>query len=510
VSTRRHSPSPATDPPALERPEEISSLFPLLVERSLVGIYLVRDGQFAYANPAMAAIFGYSQEEILALPSILKLVDERDHALVRENLRRRLEGEVRDLHYTFRGRRRDGSLIWAEVLGTRADLAAKPVVIGTILDVSERVDAEREIRESEERFRLIVEGSREVFFYIHDREGRFEYLSPSIREVLGYSPEELVGRSYEEILDEEQPGDVRRLTDRALLEGKRQPPYPTVVRHRDGRRRTLEIVETPLLEDGAVLGMRGFARDITARIEAEEERDRLFEEARAAVRARDEMLAIVSHDLRNPLNTIRMGTTLLLEHEDRRAGNIHALEMIERAVGRMDRLIEDLLDVSQLERGTMTLRQSEVHPREVAEEACQLLARTAEEKSVTLERELPDELPPIHADPERILQVLTNLLGNAIKFTPEGGRITLLAEPEDALLRVTISDTGRGISPDELPHLFDRFWQGSSSGAVGAGLGLAISKGIVEAHGGRIWVESEPGEGSAFHFTVPHAEEDAA
>jgi len=509
VSTRRQSPSPSTDPPALER-AEIASLFPLLVERALVGTYLVRDGRFAYANPAMTGMFGYSQDEILALPTILELVDARDHELVRENLRRRLEGEVRDLHYRFRGRRRDGSLLWAEVLGTRADLAGKPVVIGTILDVSERVAAEREIRESEERFRLIVEGSSEVFFYIHDREGRFEYLSPSIRKVLGYSPEELVGRSYEDILDDEQPGDVRRLTEQALLEGRRQPPYPAVVRHRDGHRCTLEIVETPLLEDGAVHGMRGFARDISSRIEAEEERDRLFEEARSAVRARDEMLAIVSHDLRNPLNTVRMGATLLLEREDRRAGNTQALQMIERAVGRMDRLIEDLLDVSRLERGTMTLRRSEIDPAKVVEEACHLLGRTAEEKSITLEREMHDELPPLYADPERMLQVLTNLLGNAIKFTPEGGRITLLAEHENTRIRMTVSDTGQGIAPDELPHLFDRFWQGSRSGTASAGLGLAISKGIVEAHGGRIWVESRQGAGSAFHFTVPHAEEDAA
>jgi PAS domain S-box-containing protein len=490
-------------PPALPRQGEIGSLFPILVEQSLVGIYLVQDGRFRYVNPRLAELFDYTPAEVLALPSLLALVDERDHHLVHRNLQRRLEGEVRELRYTFRGRRRDGSILLAEVHGSRAEIEGRPAVIGTLLDVTEQREAERRLRESEQRFRLMVEGSEQVFFYIHDREGRFHYLSPSVRDVIGYDAEDLLGRSYEEILDEDQE-EVRRLTDRALMEGIKQQPYRAAVRNPAGRRVVLEIVETPRIRDGEVIGMRGFARDITARVETERERDRLYEEARSAIAARDEMLAVVSHDLRSPLNTIRMCAAMLDEDPTPdRARQVAG--MVERAVDQMDGLIADLLDVSRVEAGGFTLSPSEMDPVPLLEEAYRLSEGTAEANDLQIVPEVPPELPPVRADGKRVMQVLTNLLSNAVKFTPEGGRIVLRAAPEGDAVRITVADNGRGIPREDLPRLFDRFWRGGGKEGAGAGLGLAICKGIVEAHGGRIWVESSDGEGTAFHFTLPVA-----
>jgi len=492
--------------PALPRQGEIGSLFPILVEQSLVGIYLVQDGRFRYVNPRLAELFGYTPTEVLALPSLLELVDERDQSLVHQNLQRRLEGEVHELRYTFRGRRRDGSILLAEVHGSRTEIDGRPAVIGTLIDVTEQREAERSLRESEQRFRLMVEGSEQVFFFIHDREGRFHYLSPSVRDVIGYDAEDLLGRSYEEILDEDQE-EVRRLTDRALMEGIKQQPYRAAVRDPAGRRVVLEIVETPRIRDGEVIGMRGFARDITARVETERERDRLYEEARAAVRARDEMLAVVSHDLRSPLNTIRMSAALLQDDPGAERARQTA-GLIDRAVRQMDALIEDLLDVSRMEAGELALSPTEIDPQPLLEDVRQLSERSAESHNVDIVPEVPPDLPPVHADRKRVMQVLTNLLSNALKFTPEGGQVVIRACAVPGAVRITVADSGDGIPPEDVPQLFERFWQGDAGDGRGAGLGLAISKGIVEAHGGRIWVESRVGEGSAFHFTLPCARTD--
>lgn len=234
----------------------------------------------------------------------------------------------------------------------------------------------------------------------------------------------------------------------------------------------------------------------------------LFQAEREAVRIRDEVLGIVAHDLRNPVGTISMTSELLLERipEDDES-NRRMLEIIHRSAGGMNRLIQDLLDVARIEAGRGLVIEPE--PEDVARlvaDACAPFRHQAEERGLTLECDVPDDLPPVRADRERILQVFSNLLGNALKFTEEGG-ITVGAEPADGAVRFTVADTGSGIPAEDLPHLFERFWQARKARRGGAGLGLAIAKGIVEAHGGQIWVESEEGVGSTFSFTIPGAEE---
>jgi signal transduction histidine kinase len=183
-------------------------------------------------------------------------------------------------------------------------------------------------------------------------------------------------------------------------------------------------------------------------------------------------------------------------------------ERIERAAGRMQRLIQDLLDVTRVEAGQLALDRPPLRTRDLALEVVDAQKALAASCSLELRLDLADRLPDIFADRHRMLQVFENLIGNAVKFTPAGGRITLGFAPQADSVLCYVRDTGRGIAADELPHLFDRFWQPRRNGAEtrsGAGLGLPIVKGIVEAHGGRIWVESAPGEGSTFYFTIPTA-----
>ena len=183
-----------------------------------------------------------------------------------------------------------------------------------------------------------------------------------------------------------------------------------------------------------------------------------------------------------------------------------ASERIERATERMKRLIQDLLDVTRVEAGQLALERAPLRTRDVAVEAVDAQKTLAASFSIELRLDLAEHLPDVFADRHRMLQVFENLIGNAIKFTPTGGRITLGVVPQADSVLCYVRDTGRGIPAEELPHLFDRFWQPRRSREEtrsGAGLGLPIVKGIVEAHGGRIWVESAPGEGSTFYFTIP-------
>ncbi|WNG33025.1 HAMP domain-containing histidine kinase [Archangium violaceum] len=256
------------------------------------------------------------------------------------------------------------------------------------------------------------------------------------------------------------------------------------------------------------------AREQAARDEAkaqQRERSRAEaaeREAQQAVRTREEVLAVVSHDLKNPLGSIALSTQLLRrllppgEQGERMLKHTHT---IERSVERMDRLIQDLLDMASLQAGRLKLDLRRYAVDELLREGLALLEPLAIQKGITLRTQLPRERGWVHCDRDRFFQVLSNLVGNALKFTPEGGAVTVEAVIEESFVRFRVRDTGPGIPAEALPHLFEPFWQVEGTGKKGTGLGLSISRGLVEAHGGRLAVESEEGRGSTFCFTLPRA-----
>lgn len=247
------------------------------------------------------------------------------------------------------------------------------------------------------------------------------------------------------------------------------------------------------------------AEDLAARAAMALENALLFEEVERAVRAREDTLSIVSHDLKNPMSALLLGIQRLARLADasKRPQADAVLEKLERTVRGMNRLIEGLLDLARLEAGRLLLERRLEPASAVIARALEPLEPLIADRRQRLEVAAPADLPAVHCDPDRIAQVIANLVGNAVKFAPEGGTIRISAQRDQGGVRFAVQDDGPGIAPEVLHHLFDRYWRANGSGKAGHGLGLYIVKGLVEAHGGRAWVESEPGRGATFHFTIP-------
>lgn len=231
----------------------------------------------------------------------------------------------------------------------------------------------------------------------------------------------------------------------------------------------------------------------------------LYNTAQQANRARDEVLGVVSHDLRNPINAIAMCARSLAEdsNQDKRARD-NLIETIADSATWMNRLIGDLLDVASIERGQLALELRQQEPTQLMLQTLHMFEMEAGENGIALEGKFPTNLPLVVMDGARIVQVLGNLLRNALNFTPQGGRVVLSVEAREDDLLFSVSDTGPGIAPENVAHIFNRYWQSSDAArARGSGLGLSIARAIVEAHHGQIWVETELKVGTRFYFSIP-------
>jgi len=231
----------------------------------------------------------------------------------------------------------------------------------------------------------------------------------------------------------------------------------------------------------------------------------LYRDSRRATRLRDDVLGVVSHDLRSPLSVISVSTERLLriaarEHREREA---KSLQVILRAARRANRLVEDLLDVARLQGKKIVVAPGEADPAALVADAVETARESARAKEIALEADVEEGLPRVLADPDRLPQVFSNLIGNAIKFSPPGGVVRIGAHQLGNYVRFTVRDMGPGIAPGDLSRVFEPFWQARETGSGGSGLGLAIVKGIVSAHGGRVEAESVLGKGATFAFSLP-------
>jgi len=237
-----------------------------------------------------------------------------------------------------------------------------------------------------------------------------------------------------------------------------------------------------------------------------DENSRLYDQAQKAVRAREQILEMVSHDLKNPLGTILLTASLLpdiRESDERQPVVPQAVGRIRRSAQSMLRLIEDLLDFASIEAGRLAIKCEPQDAGALVREALASIENLARDKQLRFTAEIEPQLRAVCCDRERIHQVLTNLIGNAAKVTPDGGEISVFVAARGQHVLFTVSDTGPGISHEDAKHLFERYWRSDETAYKGTGLGLAIASAIVGAHGGEIWVESELGRGATLLFTLP-------
>jgi signal transduction histidine kinase len=234
---------------------------------------------------------------------------------------------------------------------------------------------------------------------------------------------------------------------------------------------------------------------------------RLFDHAENARQSREDVLAVVTHDLRNPLGAILLAaaSAMRLELSDKKAPRVRKnLATIHRSAERMSRLLADLVDFATIQSGRLKIEPLSFEPREVVEAVLDMFVALAGERSIHLSSKVESGMKLAHGDKDRLIQALANLMSNAIKVTASEGRVRASVQARNGELVFDIEDTGPGIGPEELPHIFERYWRGQKAGYRGTGLGLTIAKGIVEAHGGRIWAESTVGRGSTFAFSIPY------
>ena len=348
-----------------------------------------------------------------------------------------------------------------------------------------------------------------------DERQRIAFFNDGAASIFGYSASEVLGRPLDMLIPKRVHGVHHHHIDAfgagegsARLMGDRRDVFGV---RKDGTEFAAEASIARVKSDGQV-AFSVVLRDVTERQRIELENAELVRDLRGAVTARDDMLSIVSHDLRNPVNAVKMLAAAIVRAGDAAVlpGDVtqHAAVMLQ-AARQMDALIQDLLDVSKLESGRMAVNPRVIAVDELIALAAETLVPIASQAGVSLHTKLAGLLPMVDVDPDRMAQVLSNLIGNGIKYTPAGGAVRLAAEADQDVVRITVMDTGVGITEQELPRVFDRFWQSKRTNRSGAGLGLAIARGIVRAHGGRIWIESVAGKGTKVQFTVPRAARNA-
>lgn len=519
---------------------ESEQRFRLAFDEAPIGMALVGgDGSFLRVNRALCDIVGCEPAELTGT-TFQKITHPEDVEADVALLRRLEAGEIP--RYTLEKRyiHKTGRIV-PIVLGVSVvrDSRGKLVhYIAQIQDVSERKRAEQEAQFLAETGPVLADtlDLRETLSKIAALGVRgigdfcsVDIIHPALprqRTVACRDPAKqwLSDRVADIVLDLSRPHPLRTVfeTRAPVLHESPTPEQIREVAQGEEHRELLEAAEiasfiaVPLVAHRQLFGTIGFvcstpdrcygeadvrlAERFAERAALSIENAVLYDAAKRAISARDDILGVVAHDLRNPLSTIVIQSTLMKRSRD--CCEPEAVAAIANAAGRMDRLVGDLLDVHRMEAGRLLVVGDRVSAGSLIDAACASQKTLAEAAGVQLVCESGPDVGEVWADRDRVLQVLENLVGNALKFTPRGGRIALGARVVDGEVVFSVSDTGRGIAPEELRRVFERFWQRRKDEMRGTGLGLAIARGIVEAHGGRIWVDSKVGEGTTFFFTL--------
>src|SRR5215217_690658 len=461
-------------------------------------VYDLTTLRFLAVNDAAVRHYGYSRAEFLDM-TIMDIRPAEDVPL----LEKYLSADPPELDHAgeWKHKKKDGTIINVAITANRLTFGGRPAEFVLVHDITERKKAETALRISEDRYRDLVDNSHELIC-THDLEGRVLSVNPWAARVLGYPQNSLVGINIRDGLLPERRAEFDEYLRTVTTEGSARGVMK--VRTATGETRLWEYYNTLRTEGVEKPIVRGMAHDTTERRQALKREKEARLEAEAANRVKDEFLSTLSHELRTPLTAIMGWADLLLHDEFEPEKERQAMETIFRNANSQCQLINDLLEVSRIITGKLRLEFVACELDSVIEAAAESIRPTAEAKGVRLQVLLEPSVGPVFGDRERLQQIVWNLLSNGVKFTRKGGLVQVTLQRINSHVEIVVNDTGIGISPDFLPHVFDRFRQadGSTTRTYGGlGLGLAIVRHLVELHGGTALAESA-GEDQGAKFTI--------
>jgi len=469
----------------------------------------IESGRIVRANRRFCEMLGYSEDELRAR-TLEDLTHPDDRANARQTLESLLVGHAPEAVLEKRLLRKDGEAIWIDINTTlMRNPAGTPVRVAAIVrDITAQKNTELALAESRERLELILESARDYAIFSMDLQRRVTSWNPGAERLTGYSESEMLGQSADLIFtpEDRDKGDAAREAKTALATGRASNERWHL--RKDGSRfwgSGMMMAMHNLL--GEPVGLVKIFRDQTAARQASEalkrsqaklrealrENEQARREIESASRAKDHFLAVLSHELRTPLTPVLMAAQALALRPDLPDGVRQALDMIQRNVRIEAHFIDDLLDLTRISRGVLELDLQPMDLHDAVRQAIEICEPQLQEKNHQVQVDLAAQRHTANADPMRFQQAVWNVLKNAAKFTPEGGRIAIRSSSEGDRFRLTVADDGIGIAPDKLPSIFEAFTQAGEWVAReygGLGLGLAISKAAIEAHGGFIHADS--------------------
>jgi PAS domain S-box-containing protein len=449
-----------------------------------------------YVSPNTEEVLGFPRTAIGDREFWLSRVHPDDQARVLETRHRALVDNQWPTRMTYRFRHGDGEYRWLE--STTNLLPGPPVrLLGVVTDVTEQHLVEQAVHERERRLTAMIDGAP-AQIYAKGLDGRFLLCNRAVLEVWGLASADVIGHTDEELWPEH--ADISRANDRQVAEGGEAIVADEVVTI-DGRSCTYLSLKFPLRDEyGNVYGTAGVSADITDRARDLRELELAKEAAERASLAKSEFLSRMSHELRTPLNSI-LGFGQLLEMSDLADDEEDSLRQIMRAGRHLLDLINEVLDIARIEAGHLSVSLEAVSVEEIVKEACSLVGPTATDRGISVTFEQPTDDRYVAADRQRLLQILLNLLTNAIKYNRPSGSVTIRAVPVDNdRTRIEIIDTGRGIAPEHHGTVFEVFERlgAESSGVEGTGVGLSLAKHLIGLMNGEIGLTSAVGKGSTF------------
>jgi len=466
------------------------------------------DGRVIEVNPGFEKLFGYSAGEVVGIELNRLVVPEEE--LDRSRLLDRQLSTTEPTVIEVVRRCKDGTLIEVKASGTITGESEDALIFVLYDDLTEIRQAQAALRETEEQYRKLIESASDVVWQV-DGEGRWTFLNTAAEEVFTADRDDLLGRSFLEMMPPDQH-EAAGESFRRILAGQDLIDFETVFLTSTGEMRHISFSGRPIHDPatGQSVGARGIARDVTARVEARQALEDARSAAERLAETRSSFLANMSHEIRTPMNGI-LGMTELLLDSDLTPEQRQSAQLIQTSAEALLRILNDILDFSRMEAGQYEIERTSFNLPALVDSTLRTFAVRAFEQGLELVSDMHGDTPhQVIGDPGRIRQVLNNLVGNALKFTPEGEvsvAVAPVGEREGAaLIRFTVRDTGIGIPAEKQQHIFEEFAQADSSTTRhygGTGLGLAISSGIVRLMGGEIELESEVGQGSVFRFEIP-------